>query len=57
MKIFVTPPMNHLELSELGDNNFYILGQLYKRNEKYREYTKNAIKQGRFTILDSGVGD
>lgn len=57
MKIFVTPPMNHLELSELGDKNFYILGQLYKRNEKYREYTKNAIKQGRFTILDSGVGD
>ena len=57
MKIFVTPPMNHLELSELGDKNFYILGQLYKRDEKYREYTKNAVKQGRFTILDSGVGD
>lgn len=57
MKIFVTPPMNYLELSELGDNNFYILGQLYKKSEKYREYTKKAIEDGRFTILDSGVGD
>lgn len=57
MKVFVTPPLNHLELSELGDNNFYILGQLYKRSEKYREYTKKAIENGRFTILDSGVGD
>lgn len=57
MRVFVTPPINHLELSELGDNNFYILGQLYKRDEKYREYTKKAIEDGRFTILDSGVGD
>lgn len=57
MRVFVTPPINHLELSELGDNNFYILGQLYKKNEKYREYTKKAIENGRFTILDSGVGD
>lgn len=57
MKAFVTPPIDHLELSELGDNNFYILGQLYKRDEKYREYTKKAIEDGRFTILDSGVGD
>lgn len=57
MRVFITPPINHLELSELGDNNFYILGQLYKRDEKYREYTKKAIEDGRFTILDSGVGD
>lgn len=57
MKVFVTPPIDHLELSELGDNNFYILGQLYKKSEKYREYTKKAIEDGRFTILDSGVGD
>lgn len=57
MRVFITPPINHLELSELGDNDFYILGQLYKRDEKYREYTKKAIEDGRFTILDSGVGD
>lgn len=30
MEVFVTPPLNYLELSELGDNNFYILAQLYK---------------------------
>ena len=57
MKVFVTPPINHLELSELGNENFYILGQLYKRNEEYRKYTKQATEAGRFTILDSGVGD
>lgn len=57
MRIFVTPPMNHLELSELGDKNFYILGQLYKKSEAYREYAKRAKLSGRFTILDSGVGD
>lgn len=57
MRIFVTPPVKHLELSELGDKNFYILGQLYKRSQEYRDYTKKAIENGRFTILDSGVGD
>lgn len=57
MRVFVTPPMSHLELSELGDKNFYILGQLYKKSSEYREYTKKAIADGRFTILDSGVGD
>ena len=47
MRIFVTPPVKHLELSELGDKNFYILGQLYKRNQEYRDYTKKAIESGR----------
>ena len=46
MKVFVTPPINHLELSELGNENFYILGQLYKRNEEYRKYTKQATEAG-----------
>lgn len=57
MKVFITPPINHLELSELGDNNFYILGQLFKKHEKYREYVWKAKESGRFLILDSGVGD
>lgn len=57
MKVFITPPINHLELSELGDNNFYILGQLFKKSEKYREYVWRAKKAGRFLTLDSGVGD
>lgn len=57
MKVFVTPPIQNLELSELGDNNFYVLGQLYKKSEEYREYTRKAREAGRFLILDSGVGD
>lgn len=57
MKIFVTPPLNHLELSELGDNNFYVLAQLYKNNPKYREYVTQAKKQGRFLVCDNGAGD
>lgn len=40
MEVFVTPPLNYLELSELGDNNFYVLAQLYKKYPEYREYTK-----------------
>lgn len=31
MKIFLTPPMKHLNLSELGNNNLYIIGQYYKK--------------------------
>lgn len=57
MKIFLTPPMNHLELSELGDNNLYIIGQYYKKNETYRKYVHEAIQNGRFTILDNGTGE
>lgn len=57
MKLFVTPPIAHLELSELGNNNFYVLAQLWKHNKKYREYTQKAKEEGRFLILDSGVGD
>ena len=49
--------MKHLNLSELGNNNLYIIGQYYKKNEQYREYVKEAIKQGRFTILDNGTGE
>lgn len=55
--IFHTAPNTHIELSELGNNTFYILGQEYKKSQSYREYTHKAIKDGRFTILDSGMGD
>ena len=55
--IFHTAPNAHIGLSELGNNTFYILGQEYKKSQFYREYTHKAIKEGRFTILDSGIGD
>ena len=57
MQVFITPPNSHLELSELGTNNFYCLGQIYVKNEEYRNYAKKAKEAGRFIILDSGVGD
>ena len=55
--IFHTAPNTHMELSEYGTNTFYILGQEYVKSEEYRKYTKKAIADGRFTILDSGMGD
>ena len=56
-EVFITPPNSHLELTEKGTNNFYCLGQIYIKNPKYREYALQAKKDGRFIILDSGVGD
>lgn len=56
MKVFVTPPIKYLELSELGDG-FYCLAQLYKHNEEYRSFTKKMKESGKFIILDSGAGD
>lgn len=57
MKIFVTPPLNHLELSLLGDDNFYILAQLYKKYPEYRSWVKRMKQEGKFLIMDNGAGD
>lgn len=56
-KIFFTPPNAHLDLSSYGTNNFYCLGQIYKKNPEYKKYALKAKQDGRFIILDSGVGD
>ena len=56
MKQFVIPPIANMELSELGDNNLFVLGQ-HCKNETYKSYVKKAKEPGRFIILDSGVGD
>ena len=55
--IFHTAPNTCMELSKYGTDTFYILGQEYVKSEEYRQYTKQAIADGRFTILDSGMGD
>lgn len=57
MKVFVTPPTNYLNLSERGNGGFYIIGQLYKKSEDYRNYVRKAKEEGRFLILDNGTGD
>lgn len=57
MKYFVTPPIKHLELSELGNGGFYILAQLYKKYPEYRDYVSKMKAAGRFLILDNGAGD
>ena len=56
-QVFVTPPTTQMILSECGNHNFYCLGQIYKKNNEYREYALKAKRDGRFIILDSGVGD
>lgn len=56
MKVFLTPPMNYLSLTERGDG-LYVIGQFYKKNEEYRNYIRKAKKENRFIILDNGVGE
>lgn len=57
MKLFVTPPIAHLDLSLLGDKNFYILAQLYKKYPEYRIWVREVKKEGKYLILDNGAGD
>lgn len=56
MKVFIIPPVGHMDISEQGDGLF-ILAQLYKKYPKYRKYVLEAKAAGRFLILDNGVGD
>lgn len=56
MKVFIIPPVDHMDISEQGDGLF-VLAQLYNKYPKYKEYVLAAKAAGRFLILDNGVGD
>lgn len=56
-QVFFIPPVSAMELSECGTNNLFVIGQRYKKDENYRNYVHKAKEQGRFLILDNGVGD
>ena len=56
MKIATTPSLNNLELVFQGDYVF-VLAQLYKKDERYREMIKEAKEKGLFLIMDCGTGD
>lgn len=56
-QIFFIPPVSAMDLSEHGTHNLFVIGQRYKSDEKYREYVHKAKQDGRFLILDNGVGD
>lgn len=56
-QVFFIPPIKHMEFSELGTNNLFVLGQYYVTNLEYKKYVLKAKKDGRFLILDNGVDD
>lgn len=53
---YVIPPLSELELMENGDR-FFCLAQLYKKDEKYREFFKQKLAEGKWVTLDNGTGD
>ena len=57
--LFFTTANDCLRISQYGKCRcFYILGQLYLKDQKYRFFVDNIIKNPFiFTILDNGVGD
>jgi len=57
MKIFVIPPLEHLELAHMGDKCYYALAHLYYQHEHYRQFFKAAVKRGDFVTLDNSAAE
>jgi len=56
MDFYTIPPRTHLELMDLGDR-YFCLGQQYQKNENYRQFFKERVRQGKWVTLDNGIGD
>ena len=56
MEFYVIPPLSHLDLMNQGDRVF-VLTQLWKKSEKYREFVFEQKKAGKWITLDNGCGD
>lgn len=54
MEICHVVPANHLELSELGDFDF-CLAHIALRNETYKRFFMQRVKEGRDVYMDNGV--
>ena len=56
MKTFVIPPVSQLQLIDYGDH-YFCLTQLYIKHAHYREFFKQKVADGKFVLLDNGIGD
>lgn len=56
IKFCVIPPNSALELMDLG-NFYFCLTQIYVKNEEYRNFFKARKAEGKFVIMDCGIGD
>lgn len=56
MEFCVISPLSRLDLMEQGDRVF-VLSQLWRRSEEYREKVRELKAQGKWIILDNGCGD
>ena len=57
MRVFVIPPLKHLELAHMGDKCYYTLAHLYYQHEHYRQFFKAAVKKKDFVILDNSAAE
>ena len=57
MKIFVIPPLRHLDLAHMGDKVYYALAHLYYQHKHYRQFFKAAVKRGDFVTLDNSAAE
>lgn len=56
MQFYVIPPLSRLDLMEQGDRIF-VLAQLWKQSEEYRQQIKAYKAEGKWITLDNGAGD
>jgi hypothetical protein len=56
MDFFIIPPLKHLDLMNLGQR-YFCLAQHYLKSEEYRQFFKNKVKEGKWVLLDNGIGD
>lgn len=56
MQFYVIPPLSALGLINHGDRVF-VLAQLWKKSEKYRNFILAQKAQGKWITLDNGAGD
>lgn len=56
MEFYVIPPLSKLELMNKG-NRIFVLTQLWKKSEEYRNFILDQKAQGKWITLDNGAGD
>lgn len=56
MEFYVIPPLSRLDLMDKGDRVF-VLAQLWKGSENYRDTIRAYKEAGKWITLDNGAGD
>lgn len=56
MDFCIIPPTNYLDLANKGQR-YFCLAQLYRDNSEYRNFFEEKVYEGKWVILDNGIGD